>query len=195
MAANALTRVMSHWKVMAATAQPGSRTRGPYVPPTPATRPPSRTSSTVPYAELHCHSTFSFLDGASHPEELAEEAARLDLEALALTDHNGVYGVVRFAEAARAVGLPTIFGTELTIDKLDIRPGQADPDGTHLLVLARDPQGYAALARVISESQLAGEKGAPRMSMGDLERWLQPGDVDHWVVLTGCRKGAVPAGP
>ena len=49
------------------------------------------------YAELHCHSTFSFLDGASHPEELAEEAARLGLEALAITDHDGFYGVVRFA--------------------------------------------------------------------------------------------------
>ena len=54
------------------------------------------------YAELHCHSNFSFLDGASHPEELAEEAARLGLAALALTDHDGFYGVVRFAEAARA---------------------------------------------------------------------------------------------
>lgn len=164
-----------------------SRKRGQYVPPT-----TSVTRSAVPYAELHCHSTFSFLDGASHPEELAEEAARLGLDALAITDHNGFYGVVRFAEAARAVGLPTIFGAELTIDKLDISPGQADPDGTHLLVLARDPQGYAALARVISEAQLAGEKGAPRMSMGNLEQWLNPGEVDHWAVLTGCRKGAVP---
>ena len=68
----------------------------------------------MPYAELHCHSNFSFLDGASHPEELAEEAARLGLEALAVTDHNGFYGVVRFAEAAQAVGLPTVFGAELT---------------------------------------------------------------------------------
>ena len=50
--------------------------------------------NTTPYAELHCHSNFSFLDGASHPEELVEEAARLDLQALALTDHNGFYGVV-----------------------------------------------------------------------------------------------------
>ena len=58
------------------------------------------------YAELHCHSNFSFLDGASHPEELAEEAARLGLAALAITDHDGFYGVVRFAEAARAVGSP-----------------------------------------------------------------------------------------
>ena len=69
----------------------------------------------VPYAELHCHSNFSFLDGASHPEELATEAARLGLEALAITDHNGFYGVVRFAEAAQAVGLPTVFGTEITL--------------------------------------------------------------------------------
>ena len=74
-----------------------------------------------PYAELHCHSNFSFLDGASHPEELAEEAARLGLEALALTDHDGFYGVVRFAEAARAVGMPTVFGAEITLT-----PGLAD---------------------------------------------------------------------
>ena len=67
------------------------------------------------YAELHCHSNFSFLDGASHPEELAEEAVRLGLSALALTDHDGFYGVVRFAEAARAVDLPTVFGSELTL--------------------------------------------------------------------------------
>lgn len=148
--------------------------------------------STVPYAELHCHSSFSFLDGASDPEALVEEAARLGNEALAITDHNGFYGVVRFAEAARAVGLPTVFGAELTVDKLDISLAQPDPDGTHLLVLARDPIGYAALARVISEAQLAGEKGAPRLSMSSLDSWLKPGEHDHWLVLTGCRKGAVP---
>ena len=88
-----------------------SRKRQPYEPPT-APRP---AAPATPYAELHCHSNFSFLDGASHPEELAEEAARLGLEALALTDHDGLYGVVRFAEAARAVGLPTVFGAELTL--------------------------------------------------------------------------------
>ncbi len=66
------------------------------------------------YAELHCHTNFSFLDGASHPEELVDEAARLGLAALAVTDHDGFYGIVRFALAARAVGLPTVFGAELT---------------------------------------------------------------------------------
>jgi error-prone DNA polymerase len=160
----------------------------------PAYRAPQidRRPSSVPYAELHCHSTFSFLDGASQPEELAEEAARLDLKALAITDHDGFYGIVRFTEAARSVGLPTVFGAELTIDKLDVSPGQADPDGSHLLVLARDPVGYAALARVISEAQLAGEKGAPRMSMADLDRWATDAELEHWLILTGCRKGAVP---
>jgi len=164
-----------------------ARKRQPYVAPG-----LERERSTVPYAELHCHSSFSFLDGASHPEELAEEAARLGLKALAITDHDGFYGVVRFAEAARGVGLKTVFGAELTVDKLDVVPGQADPDGSHLLVLARDPQGYAALARVISEAQLAGEKGAPRFTMSDLDRWAKPGEFDHWAVLTGCRKGVVP---
>ena len=69
----------------------------------------------VPYAELHCHSNFSFLDGASHPEELVEQAARLGLEALALTDHDGMYGVVRFAEAAAELDIGTVFGAELSL--------------------------------------------------------------------------------
>src|SRR5258707_7710447 len=116
----------------------------------------------VPYAELHCHSNFSFLDGASHPEELAEEAARLGLEALAITDHDGFYGVVRFAEAAREVGLPTVFGTELSLSLSKPQNGEADPEGNHLVVFARDPAGYARLARVISAAQMRGqEKGKP----------------------------------
>ena len=85
------------------------------------------------YAELHCHSNFSFLDGASHPEELAEEAARLGLAALAITDHDGFYGIVRFAEAARALALPTVFGTELTLGAHGVPNGTADPPGEHLI--------------------------------------------------------------
>ncbi|MEW6155059.1 MAG: PHP domain-containing protein, partial [Actinomycetota bacterium] len=94
-----------------------SRRRQPYQPP-PAGPPagPRGGGRGPAYAELHCHSAFSFLDGASLPEELAEEAARLGLDALALTDHDGFYGVVRFAEAASALGLPTVFGAELTLD-------------------------------------------------------------------------------
>ena len=185
----------------------------------------------VAYAELHCHSNASFLDGGSHPEELAEEAARLGLEALAITDHDGMYGIVRFAEAARTLALPTIFGAELTLTpafgatrstdgttrateenwpgqqpvgpqarraqqpggsqarrgQQPTRTGTPDPPGEHLVVLARDPEGYARLCRAISEAQMAGSKGAPR---GDLTR-LAALHGGHWLVLTGCRKGSV----
>ena len=148
-----------------------------------------RRVNATPYAELHCHSTFSFLDGASHPEELAEEAARLGLEALAITDHDGFYGVVRFAEAARAVGVPTVFGAELSLGLTKPQNGVPDPEGTHLLVLARDPEGYARLASTISAAQLAGaEKGKPIYE--DIAWEAVHGD--HWLVLTGCRKGTVP---
>jgi error-prone DNA polymerase len=166
-------------------------------------------TGTVPYAELHCHSNFSFLDGASHPEELVTEAARLGLDALALTDHNGFYGIVRFAEAARELGMPTIFGTEFTL--LDATPdglflteaetltqvatGQVpdatapDPHGEHLLLLADGPSGYARLARAISLGHLAGEKSAPQFTLADVAGVV----AGHTWALTGCRNGAVPA--
>ncbi|MEV6599438.1 error-prone DNA polymerase [Actinoplanes sp. NPDC051346] len=149
-----------------------------------------RTVSEDRYAELHCHTNFSFLDGASHPEELAEEAARLGLTGLAVTDHDGFYGVVRFSQAARELGLPTIFGAELSLDLSKPQNGEADPEGRHLLALAHGPEGYARLARTISRGQLDGEeKGKP--AYGDLE---QIAEVlrDHVLVLTGCRKGSVP---
>jgi error-prone DNA polymerase len=178
------------------------------------------------YAELHCHTNFSFLDGASHPEELAEEATRLGLAGLAVTDHDGFYGAVRFALAARDVGLPTVFGTELTLlpgrahcepgypargrspllrapsHRSGAAPPQPDPPGEHLLVLAQGPAGYARLARAISESQFAGEKGAPRTTIEALAATaVAPVHLDpvthrvndSWFVLTGCRKGTVPA--
>src|SRR5262245_65367508 len=69
-----------------------------------------RPASSVPYAELHAHSAYSFLDGASTPEELVEEAVRLDLRAIALTDHDGLYGAVRFAEAAKELEMQTVCG-------------------------------------------------------------------------------------
>src|SRR5882757_7351188 len=81
-----------------------SRKRSPCRPPE---EPPAvaHAATRLPYAELHCHSCFSFLDGSSHPDELAEQASRLGLEAIALTDHDGMYGVVRFAEAAAELGV------------------------------------------------------------------------------------------
>nr|WP_308190496.1 error-prone DNA polymerase [Sinomonas notoginsengisoli] len=143
----------------------------------------------VPYAELHVHSHYSFLDGASSPEELVEEAVRLGLHALAITDHDGFYGVVRLAEAAEAYGLKTVFGAELSIGLPGPQNGAADPEGEHLLVLARGEEGYHRLAGVITAGQLAdgAEKGRPVYILGQLARELS----GHCVVLTGCRKGAV----
>jgi error-prone DNA polymerase len=151
-----------------------------------------RSQPRVPYAELHCHSNFSFLDGASHPEELVEEAARLGLEALALTDHNGFYGVVRFAEAARELGMPTVFGAEVSIEATMAVTGSPDPQNEHLLILARDPVGYAQLSRVLGEAQMSGEKSWPKCSMADLADVAAGAARDRWLVLTGCRKGVVP---
>jgi error-prone DNA polymerase len=137
------------------------------------------------YAELHAHSGFSFLDGASDPEELVVEATRLHLSGLALTDHHGFYGVVRFAEAARSVGLATIFGSEITLDGDDDRVGVRDPSGEHLVILARSPEGYRHLATMLGEAHLArGEKGAPRFNLHDVA-----GHAKEWLILTGCRKG------
>ena len=128
----------------------------------------------VPYAELHCHSNFSFLDGASDPAELAAEASRLELSALALTDHNGLYGAVRFAEAARRCDLPTVFGSELSLEAAGVRTGQPDPVATHLVVLADGADGYARLATAITESQMTGEKGHPRLSLDRLAALAGP---------------------
>lgn len=100
----------------------------------------------MPYAELHAHSAYSFLDGASTPEELVEEAVRLDLRAIALTDHDGLYGVVRFAEAAKELDMATVFGAELSLSNTP-RTELPDPPGPHLLVLARGPEGYRRLSR------------------------------------------------
>ncbi|MGK3205249.1 error-prone DNA polymerase [Amycolatopsis sp. MEPSY49] len=143
----------------------------------------------VPYAELHCHSNFSFLDGASHPEELVEEAARLHLDAIALTDHDGMYGVVRFAEAARELGVNTVFGTELSFGLTNPQNGVADPEGEHLLLLARGDQGYRALCRAITAGQIheKAEKGRPIYDLDAVAEEV----AGQCVVLTGCRKGAV----
>ncbi|MCY1138661.1 error-prone DNA polymerase [Actinoplanes sp. Pm04-4] len=163
-----------------------SRKRQPYEAPALVRR-----EHVTPYAELHCHTNFSFLDGASHPEELAEEAARLGLNGLAVTDHDGFYGVVRFSQAARELGLPTIFGAELSLDLSKPQNGEADPEGRHLLALAHGHEGYARLAAVLSRGQLAGgEKGKPEY--GDLEDIAET-LRDHVLILTGCRKGPVPS--
>jgi len=156
-----------------------SRRRQPYE----ALHTPTVDTGRVPYAELHCRSNMSFLEGASHPEALVAEAARLGLTALALTDRDGLYGVVRFAEAARVHGLPTVIGAEFT--------GVA-PTGHHagrVVVLADGPEGYRGLARAVSYGQLAGSKGAPRHELATIAEQM---NGRGWV-LTGDATGVVPA--
>ncbi len=163
-----------------------SRKRGSYSAPA-----IERPADVVPYAELHAHSSFSFLDGASSPEELAEEAERLGLHALAISDHDGFYGIVRFAEAAEQLAVKTVFGAELSLELPKPQNGEADPAGAHLLVLARGEEGYHRLAAAITHAQLSGaEKGRPRY---DLDELADQSD-GSWAVLTGCRKGAVRRG-
>lgn len=161
-----------------------------------------RPRAEVPYAELHSHSHFSFLDGASSPEEMVATAARLGLQALAIVDHDGLPGAVRFSRAAREHGIGTVFGAELTLGLepgADVasatpvltpaRTGVPDPAGEHLLVLVRDETGYRELSAAIARAHLEGRtKGAPRYRLAELSRIAREG---RWLILTGCRKGAV----
>jgi error-prone DNA polymerase len=91
------------------------------------------------YVELHCHSAYSFLDGASQPEELTARAAELGYEALALTDHDGIYGSLEFAHAAKAFGVRPITGAEVTLD-----------GGAHVTLLVESRRGYANLCRLLT---------------------------------------------
>src|SRR3712207_378827 len=153
------------------------------------TRELARPAVVTPYAELHCHSHYSFLDGASSPADLVEEAVRLGLSALAVTDHDGFYGAPALAEAAAGYGLPTVFGAELSLGLTGPQNGVPDPEGTHLLVLARGVEGYHHLAAALTEAHLRGdEKGRPIYDLDELGARGR----GHWVVLTGCRKGLVP---
>ncbi|WP_134765830.1 error-prone DNA polymerase [Nocardioides sp. 1609] len=153
-------------------------------------RPIERPTGATPYAELHCHSHYSFLDGASSPTELVEEAVRLGLHAIAVTDHDGFYGAPMLAEAAAEHDLLTVYGAELSLGLGGPQNGVPDPEGSHLLVLAHGVTGYHRLASALTDAHLAGdEKGRP---VYDLDALGATGR-GHWTVLTGCRKGAVRA--
>ena len=128
------------------------------------------------WVELHCHSNSSFLDGASDVGDLVDAAADAGMDALALTDTNGLYGAVRFANAAKERGLKPLYGAELHL-----------LDAGHLVVIARDRQGWTSLCRIISAAQLAGEKTKPRATFA-----LVRENAAGLFALTGCAHGAVP---
>jgi error-prone DNA polymerase len=138
------------------------------------------------YVELHCHSTFSFLDGASHPIELAGAAAEQGHTALALTDHDGIYGAMELAQAAKPLGIRPITGAELTLD-----------DGHHLTLLCESAAGYRNLCLLLTEAHRGTRKWSPsgtpkpatqpRVSLEHVER-----RAEGLVCLSGCaREGAV----
>ncbi len=110
------------------------------------------------YAELHSRSNFTFLSGASHPEELVERAAELGLSAIALTDRDGLYGTVRFSRAAQRAGVEAIVGSELTF-----------ADGSHIVVLVENDAGYANCCELISLAQMRGSKGDAKLTLEDLD--------------------------
>ena len=180
------------------------------------------------HVELHAHSNFSFLDGASHPEDLVAQAAVLGISALALTDHAGLYGAVRLwkaaaqteTDAARDAGLAPvrpIIGMELGIPrdgeelatarrgrKLNQRvrgarasrgwPGEfhAGPaPGDHLVLIARDGEGYTALSRLASRGHLRGEKQFPVFEPALVGAALDAAR-GHLIGLSGCRSGEIP---
>ena len=141
-------------------------------------------------AELHVHSHYSLLDGVDSPAALVAEAVRLGLSTLAITDHDSLAAVPSFAKAARGMPLRTVFGAELNLDLPAARTGMADPQGRHLLVLAHDAAAYRRLSGAISEALLrGGAKGHPVYEPEELAHAAGGG----FEILTGCRKGAVPA--
>lgn len=137
------------------------------------------------YVELHCHSGFSFLDGASHPEELALRARELGYPALALTDHNGLYGSMEFAHAAKSMEVQPITGAEITLRaEPEEHTGDRPPlAGSHVTVLVETPAGYANLCRLLSEAHLTGLRTDPSLPLSSLLN-----RSEGLILLTGCRQ-------
>jgi len=129
------------------------------------------------YAELHCHSHWSLLDGASSAEELVLRARELGYEALALTDHDGLHGAMEFAQTANAFGVRPIIGAEVTLQ-----------GGFHLTLLAETQEGYANLCRLISHAHLNSPRGQPALDPAMLARYAR-----GLIALSGCKKGEVPS--
>ncbi len=135
------------------------------------------------YVELHAHSAYSFLDGASQPEELAARAAELGYEALALTDHDGVYGSLEFAHAAKHFGVRPITGAELTLD-----------GGSHITLLVETQRGYANLCRLLTaaHSRTRPKEGPRKTTAAPLPPSLEPRLLEELheglVCLSGCAR-------
>ena len=126
--------------------------------------------------ELHAHSAYSFLDGASLPEELAARGAELGYDSLALTDHDGVYGSLEFAHAAKALGVRPITGAEVTLR-----------DGSHVTLLVESAAGYANLCRLLTAAH-AHTRDGPELAEPSLDQALLGELNDGLVCLSGCAR-------
>ncbi|MBX5474273.1 MAG: error-prone DNA polymerase [Thermoleophilia bacterium] len=130
------------------------------------------------YVELHAHSAYSFLDGASQPEELAARAAELGYEALALTDHDGVYGSLELAHAAKHLGVRPITGAEVTL-----------ADGSHVTLLVETPRGYANLCRLLTAAHAGTRPAEGREPLApSLDPRLLEERNEGLVCLSGCAR-------
>ncbi len=139
------------------------------------------------YVELHAHSAFSFLDGASSPMELAAAAAANGYPAFALTDHDGVWGSLEFAHACKSFGVRPITGAELTV-----REGERD---SHLTLLVEDETGYRNLCRLLTAAHA---HTRDNMTRSQAQPWATPEQVEEHaeglVCLSGCARDGAVAG-
>src|SRR5437588_8262005 len=131
----------------------------------------TRPEPAIRYAELQATSNFSFLRGASHPDELVVTAAALGHDAIAITDHNSVAGLVRAHQAAKTVGIRLVVGVRLDLD-----------DGTSLLAYPQDRAAYGRLTRLLTLGKRRAPKGECHISYADgvthgegqIDVWLPP---------------------
>ena len=136
------------------------------------------------YQELHAHSAYSFLDGASSPEELAAAAAVHGYGAVALTDHDGIWSAMEFAHACKGLGVKAITGAEVTLDS-----------GAHLTLLARDRTGYSNLCRLLTAAHKGTrvnprERTSPSVTLEEVER-----HAEGILCLSGCARDGVLSRP
>ena len=129
------------------------------------------------YAELHCHSNYSFQEGASSIDELLSRAEALGYTAMALTDHDNLCGAMQFARTATSLGMKPITGAEVTLK-----------DGSHVTLLAETREGYGNLCKLITYSRIAGDRRNPGLDPKYLSSYAR-----GLILLTGCSKGRVPS--
>jgi error-prone DNA polymerase len=126
------------------------------------------------FVHLHCHSPFSFLDGASEIKDLVQRAGEMEMPAMAITDHDNLCAAVKFSQAARQAGIKPVQGVEITLE-----------GGRHLTLLAQSQRGYSSLCQLLTYAHLNNLRGEPVVSQADLEK------IEDIIMLSGCRRGVL----